>query len=450
MLGVKTAALPASLRRTNQRTVISFLLRLGSASRADLAKAAGISQPTAGKIIAELLHLGILQEAGSALEQDENGSTGSPRLGRPGQLLRLDHRKPRFVAIELGVAETNISALPVAISLEDKWACRFPTPKSPEPWLKKLKSIASEIQADQLWGVLVSVPGIVDERAGKVLFSPNLHWSEKTELPQLIRQAWNLPVLLVQEIRALALGHLTAHPGGDDFLLIDFGEGVGGAIVLDGKLYSHPMPLSGEFGHTPVFGNRRRCGCGAVGCLETLVSERGLLESFAGSQSTPLKTRPRRAGPRPHPGHPDEGSPPAPANHSVYSSTEVTGRSEMDSTLPRWKDLVECIRKRGVEAWLAETLDATARIVAGALNVLGVHRVIVTGRLCELPGCVEHLSAGINKGAMWARFGAVTCEAAPHRRAAGLVASGMDRLILPAGVGSGMMPPFPPQTIPSV
>src|ERR1700757_3337622 len=107
MLGVKTAALPASLRRTNQRTVISFLLRLGTASRADLAKAAGISQPTAGKIITELLHLGILQEAGPSFEKDEAGILSTPRLGRPGQLLRLDHRRPRFVAIELGVAETS-------------------------------------------------------------------------------------------------------------------------------------------------------------------------------------------------------------------------------------------------------------------------------------------------------------------------------------------------------
>jgi predicted NBD/HSP70 family sugar kinase len=418
MLGVKTAALPASLRRTNQRTVISFLLRLGTASRADLAKAAGISQPTAGKIITELLHLGILQEAGSAFEQDEAGISSTPRLGRPGQLLRLDHRRPRFVAIELGVAETSISALPVAITLEDKWACSFPTPKSPELWLKKLKAIANEIHGHQLWGVLVSVPGIVDERTGKVLFSPNLHWSEKTDLPQLVRQAWDLPVLLVQEIRALALGHLTAQSGGEDFLLIDFGEGVGGAIVLDGKLYSHPMPLSGEFGHTPVVGNKRQCGCGAAGCLETLVSERGLLESFGCSYSASCE----RA----------EGV-----------------ESEPDRRPPRWKDLVDCVREHGVQAWLAESLDATARIVAGALNVLGLHRVIVTGLLCELPGCVEHLAAGINKGAMWARFGDVICEAAPHRRAAGLVAAGIDRLILPAGVGSGMIAPTPPQMVPS-
>src|SRR5262247_4016470 len=98
MLGIKTPALPASLRRTNQRTIISLLLRLGRASRADLAKAAGISQPTAGKITMELLRSGVIQEAGSRVE-GLNGPGAAPRLGRPGQLLRLDDRRPRFVVI---------------------------------------------------------------------------------------------------------------------------------------------------------------------------------------------------------------------------------------------------------------------------------------------------------------------------------------------------------------
>src|SRR5579859_3378757 len=116
MLGVKTAALPASLRRTNQRTVISLLLRLGSASRADLAKAAGISQPTAGKITAELLDLGVIEPVGSPPQQNEAKELlNSPRLGRPGLLLRLDNRRPRFLVIEFGVLETKVSALPVAV-----------------------------------------------------------------------------------------------------------------------------------------------------------------------------------------------------------------------------------------------------------------------------------------------------------------------------------------------
>jgi predicted NBD/HSP70 family sugar kinase len=391
MLGVKTAALPASLRRTNQRTVISLLLRLGSASRADLAKAAGISQPTAGKIITDLLRLGILQQAGSSAGPGGNSNVGSVRLGRPGQLLRLDARHPRFLAIELGVSETRISVLPVAVQLEDQWSFEFPTPKSPDAWLSGLESVAQEFYPERLWGVLISVPGIVDEGGGKVLFSPNLHWLERTNLPELVRKLWDCPALLVQEIRALALGHLTAEPGGEDFMLIDFGQGVGGAVVLDGELFSNPIPLSGEFGHTPVAGNRRQCGCGALGCLETLVSERGLLESFAAE--------------------------------SEKRSKGVARGS--------WKGLALRVAEFGMDPWLKETLDATGRVVAGALNVLGLRRVIITGRLTELPSCIAHLSAEIKKGSMWGRFGEISCQIAPHRRAAGLVAAGIDRLVLP-------------------
>lgn len=394
MLGVNTPALPASLRRTNQRTVISLLLRLGSASRADLAKAAGISQPTAGKITSELLKLGILQETGT--NGGGNGAEGQrgSKLGRPGQMLRLDDRRPRFLAIELGVTETSVSALPVAVKLADEWDGCFATPKTPEGWQKELKRLAPRFSRHQLWGILISVPGIVDEENGRVLFSPNLHWLEKTDLPALVREVWDLPVLLVQEIRALALGHLTAEPAGEDFFLVDFGQGVGGAIVQDGKLYAHPMPLSGEIGHTPVSGNHRACGCGARGCLETLISERGLLESLAAVERGPA---------------------------------------------PDWKQLVRHVADNGIQPWLDDTLRAAGRVIAGALNVLGVRQVVLTGLLLELPGCREHLSAKIADGAMWGRFGQVACQGAPHRRAAGLVASGLDRIVLPAGEEKGLI-----------
>jgi predicted NBD/HSP70 family sugar kinase len=401
MLGVKTAALPASLRRTNQRTVISLLLRLGSASRADLAKAAGISQPTAGKITSELLRLGVLQEAGSAAEVGGNGNAGLSRLGRPGQLLRLDGRHRRFVALELGVSETRITALPVAVEFEDHWTCTIPTPKTPEAWLTALTSVARDFRAQGLWGVLVSVPGIVDEEAGKVLFSPNLHWLENMNLPELLRSVWDLPVLLVQEIRALALGHLTAEPGDEDFLLVDFGQGVGGAVVLDGELFSHPIPLSGEFGHTPVAGNLRRCGCGAVGCLETLVSERGLLESFSAA----------------------------------------SGKGSRTTSRPTWKVFGSRVNEFGLDPWLKDTLDSAARVIAGAVNVLGVRRLVITGRLAELPACITYLTAEIKRGAMWGRFGEIFCQTAPHRRAAGLVAAGLDRLVLPTDDETGAIFP---------
>ena len=59
-------------------------------------------------------------------------------------------------------------------------------------------------------------------------------------------------------------------------------------------------------------------------------------------------------------------------------------------------------------------------------------RVVITGSLTELPPVVvEHLSAAIQSGAMWARFGQVECLGAPRCRASGLVAIGIDRLVVP-------------------
>lgn len=389
MLGVKTAALPASLRRTNQRTVISLLLRLGSASRADLAKAAGLSQPTAGKITSELLDLGIIEEVGMAgADLSAEPKTSAPRLGRPGHPLRLETRHPRFLAIELGVTETSVAALPVAVKLQDDWPHTFPTRQSPEDWLRELKAVARQIPRGRFWGVLISIPGIVDEETGKVLSAPNLHWLEKVHLPSLVQQVWDLPVLLVQEIRALALGHLTAEPGAEDFLLVDFAQGVGGALVLNGKLHSSALPVSGELGHTPIPGNTRPCGCGAIGCLETLVAQRGLLESFAASRHRSAAT---------------------------------------------WPELVKHVAEQGLEPWLAETLSTAAKVIAGALNMLGINRVVLTGSLNELPESAhQYLAAEVRKGALWARFGDVLCQTAPRRRAAGMVAIGLDRLVLPA------------------
>jgi predicted NBD/HSP70 family sugar kinase len=134
-------------------------------------------------------------------------------------------------------------------------------------------------------------------------------------------------------------------------------------------------------------GNDRPCGCGAVGCLETLASTGGLLASFTEA-------------------HPRRGA--------------------------SWTTLLDSIASSGIEPWLARTLDATAGGIAGALNVIGLRHVVLTGSLAELsPLVVQHLSAAIERGAMWARFGKIEVEAAPRRRTAGLVAVGIDRLVLP-------------------
>jgi glucokinase len=237
-------------------------------------------------------------------------------------------------------------------------------------------------------GVVISVPGMVDERAGKVLFSPNLHWTESTSLSDLISEVWQAPAVLIQELRALALGHLSVDDTGDDFLLVDVGEGVGAAAVISGELYRNQLPLSGELGHTPVKGNSRMCGCGAAGCLETLLSQRGLIHSFADAQP---------------------------------------------SEEPAWASLLATLQSDPVPSWLGETLDAAGTVIAGALNMLGLSKAVLTGLLGELPDDARRqLEAAIARGTIWQRFGHIEVEFAPRYRTAGMVAVGIDRCVVPA------------------
>jgi predicted NBD/HSP70 family sugar kinase len=381
---------PSRMGQLNRRALLRQLQKLGVASRAELAKALGMSQPTAGKIVDELIAMDVLEEV--AENGDRNGhGDASAQLGRPGRKLRLNHSRAKFIGIQLGLTTTTLAGLTLGGADEDRWPVAFEvTGTEPSPakaWEKQLRQAAKALGGEAFLGVVLSVPGLVDEAANRILFSPNLHWTEKADLPGIVGRVWPAPVLLVQEERALALGHHLVNPDGDDFLLVDFGEGVGGAIIFDGKPMHNPLPISGEIGHTPVPGNLRPCGCGAMGCVETLISVRGLLASFAVAA----------------PG----------AQHS-------------------WQGLREHIGQNGVEPWLAQSLDPAAAAIAGALNVLGLRRVVITGSLTELPSVVmHHLSHAVENGAMWARFGQVECFSAPRHRAAGLVAVGIDRLVVP-------------------
>ncbi|HEY4414840.1 MAG TPA: ROK family protein [Verrucomicrobiae bacterium] len=377
---------PVHMGLLNKRALIRQLQKVEVASRAELARALGMSQPTAGKIVDELLGERILEEV--IVTPDGNGSV---QLGRPGRQLQLNRSQPSFLGIQLGIQETQLVELSLGATEENVEPVTFATSltgKNPAAaWEKDLRAAAKTLSAKKFLCVLLSVPGVVDESAKKILFSPNIHWSEGLDLVAIVQRIWNVPVLLVQEERALALGHHANHPEDEDFLLVDFGDGVGGAVIVGGKPLASPLPISGELGHTPVLANLRKCGCGAVGCVETLVSTRGLLQSF--SEAHPQKTN-------------------------------------------DWDTLVNQIAAKGVESWLAPSLDAAAVAIAGALNVLGLRRVIITGALTELsPAVLKHLSDAVKKGAMWARFGEVDCVGAPRQRTIGLVAVGIDRLIAP-------------------
>jgi hypothetical protein len=231
--------IPSKMGRLNKRALLECLHRMGTASRAGLAKSVGLSQPTAGKIVDALIKMDVVEEV-DGLESDgqPNARTRRPigRVGRPGRMLRLNRVPARFLAVQLGIEETSFAKLPVGVTEEDRWELDLPTGRSALAWQGQLRKAADRIQQKDFWGVLISVPGIVDENKARVLFSPNLHWTEGEDLTRLVREVWDSPVVLVQEERALALGHKAVNPSNDSFLLVDLGEGVGGAVISEGKL----------------------------------------------------------------------------------------------------------------------------------------------------------------------------------------------------------------------
>jgi N-acetylglucosamine repressor len=382
-------AIPASLRLSNQRRIIERLLLSGTATRADLAKATGISQPTAGKIIDDLIQAGVVEEIAGELPRGHLDPQGSGRrlvpLGRPGRTLRLARSIPRLLALHVGVERTQLGLIPAALPVDGGWTLELPTARTSAGWVRRIKSAVEELDLSQIWAAIVSVPGVVDERAGKILLSPNLHWSERIDVPALVREVADVPVFILNEVRALALGELTRVSAETNFLLVDLGDGVGGAIVLNGWPYQGPLPLSGEIGHTPVPGGTRRCGCGGTGCLETLVSKPSVITSF-----------------------------------------------EEHGGIGGWDGLVSALEKDPLPAWLKSAFDAAASGIAGAINTVGVPRVVLSGPVADLPErTVSYLTEAVEAAAMWSRFETVSCVVAPQKRLEGLVLAGIQNAVIP-------------------
>ena len=381
-------AVPANLRFANQSALLGQLLASKTASRAELAKATGMSKPTTGKIVEDLIEAGVVEEV-------EIVSAARPSVGRPGKQLRLASERSRFVVIDLGVEMTRLSALPPSPPDDERWEIKFKTPTKVEHWQQKLAECAESLAIRRPWAVLMLTPGVVDERAGRVLLSPNLHWTEQADLPRILGQIWSAPVSLVQEVRCLALGELGLLADAEDFVMVDIADGVGGALVLGGRLYQGGLPMSGEIGHIPIPGNDRPCGCGGRGCLETLGSQRGMVQSLRESMGTA-------------PRHP-------------LTFADVVAAAE-----------------RKLPPWMRETFDAIAAGVSGALNLYGVRRVVLVGRVTELPKlATDYLIQAIERAAMWSRFASVSVTLAPKRISRGLVIAGIHRFVMPIDWSAG-------------
>lgn len=134
----------------------------------------------------------------------------------------------------------------------------------------------------QVDSVGVGVPGLFDHETGDIVFFTNLpgEW-EGFPLRRHIADGFGVPATLINDARAFALAeaHVGAGRGYANLLCITLGTGVGGGLILDGKLHFGAYGVAGEVGHQTVDPNGPTCGCGNPGCLEALARPPAIAET---------------------------------------------------------------------------------------------------------------------------------------------------------------------------
>lgn len=126
---------------------------------------------------------------------------------------------------------------------------------------------------EQFLGVGIGAPGPLDRESGIVLTTPNLGWTN-FPLRDRISAAVRLPAALDNDANCATLGEwwIGAARGTRHAIGLTIGTGIGGGLVLDGRLYHGASGIAGEVGHTSIDANGRRCKCGSYGCLEAYAS----------------------------------------------------------------------------------------------------------------------------------------------------------------------------------
>lgn len=131
------------------------------------------------------------------------------------------------------------------------------------------------LQNDDVDGIGIGVPGVLDLEKGETLFLPNLPgtWPH-VPLRDTITHHTGIPTALLNDVRSITNGEwrFGAGRGVDTIAVFAIGTGIGGGLVVNGKLHLGIGGTGGELGHTIIDFNGPRCGCGNNGCLEAYAS----------------------------------------------------------------------------------------------------------------------------------------------------------------------------------
>ncbi len=257
------------LREHNLSAVLRALQTAPSpTSRAGLATLTHLTKPTVSKLVEELIGAGLIEE----------GEPVAAGAGRP--MVPLRTASGTLLAIGLEIAADHISCLGIDLTgaeLARRTTYHRVAEGTAEDALALAAQLVHEVRAEAadlpVVGVTAAIPGRLAPEDGRILSAPGLDWADVpvvSRLEELLAPAqW--PVGAQNDNRLSVLTEIDRRPG-ESFLYLRGSTGVGGAVVLDGTILEGAHGWAGEFGHTVVAPEGRRCRCGRRGCLEAYIS----------------------------------------------------------------------------------------------------------------------------------------------------------------------------------
>jgi glucokinase len=254
----------------NEQLVLDYVHAGGATTRPEIAASLGLSAATVSRIIRRL--------AGRGLVREEPGhSTG----GRPRTTITFNARSGCVIGIDLGGTKCHamLADLSGALLLEE--VRRSDADGSPfETLVESIHRLErrKERAGAPLVAVAVGVPAIVDPEGGVALGGPNVHW-HGFPLVARLRDELDVPFVVDNDVNLAALGHAWKGDarGFRDFVVLSLGTGIGGAVVVDGRLLRGRSSGAGEVGYMVL--DRSQLGVPRpddLGSFEMLASGVGL------------------------------------------------------------------------------------------------------------------------------------------------------------------------------
>ncbi|WP_408008522.1 ROK family protein [Pseudalkalibacillus sp. A8] len=265
----------AVLRERNQKKVLEYLRKNKLCSRLEISKGLNVSKNTVSLIIDQFIKQGIVVERGS---KENKGA------GRPSVALSIVPGSYHSVGIYVQSDKIEIMVIDYSITIIEH----------NEVFIDQESSLIETVidycvktvnRYKNVIGIGIGIPGLVNPKKGIVHHSTNLNWKD-VSLKEMIEQKVDVNVSVFNSVKVAALPAIEDNDEDlHSIFYIRISEGIGGAFIINNKIYLGASRTAGEIGHISVEADGPKCKCGQNGCLERLISLKAFKEAVLANGS---------------------------------------------------------------------------------------------------------------------------------------------------------------------